>query len=596
MFHCILENFERHTFQPFGYSMKLDGIHDGSPTAEIAVATSKVSQQSASPLYSTDKTRKNKLSVFKASHRPRKKQTYKTKQAITKKPLVDLRQFEPFIAFPVQRTLRFPLCTWNYDLGLINSRQNSDEGLLFSSDSNSETLDLFLSPDYPSMIRSTCKQQHERLLEMKYTIMSVRVRFGMDIWALAAQIVNPFEIVPCVAGPVLNRAFFKMWELLKNFDLVPPVGANPRFVSVHLCEGPGGFIQAIQRYRDNSAVKNSLEDSCFGNSCQQTTSADQAIQNRLEGIHGIHSGSLHTESFTSQPREDICFALTLARDARGVDNVLSKGKGFSERIPPPQLDIRKLEQGAFGYLKGHVHYGADQSGDITNPANISSFVDYVLKCNRGRKIGLVTADGALDASDDFSVQEQSHLQLTFCEICTAVKLQAKGGTLVLKIFDCFSEASTTLLVILSSMYKQLEVVRLRTSRVCNSERYIIAKEFQELAPSLEERLMALASGWYKASQNGENVGIRILNTPSSEFFGSLLSSNAVIAETQHEAITKAVHVATVLGDLLPNILERRKGLVSMLRRKIRVLNTMQQNAFALCNDLNIPLHNDHSFA
>jgi len=47
---------------------------------------------------------------------------------------------------------------------------------------------------------------------------------------------------------ILSRAFYKLWELFFMFDLIP---TNKRgFVSAHLAEGPGSFIQATMFYRD----------------------------------------------------------------------------------------------------------------------------------------------------------------------------------------------------------------------------------------------------------------------------------------------------------------------------------------------------------
>lgn len=84
-----------------------------------------------------------------------------------------------------------------------------------------------------------------------------------DNWDLAKRITNPYELIftssKHVALPKsisilkpLSRSFFKLIEILeitKFFETVKP--AN--YKSLHLCEGPGGFIEAFidraQRYR-----------------------------------------------------------------------------------------------------------------------------------------------------------------------------------------------------------------------------------------------------------------------------------------------------------------------------------------------------------
>jgi hypothetical protein len=49
---------------------------------------------------------------------------------------------------------------------------------------------------------------------------------------------------------IMSRAFYKMWEMICLFDLVPSTG---KFQSAHLAEAPGSFIQGIVLYRDKFA-------------------------------------------------------------------------------------------------------------------------------------------------------------------------------------------------------------------------------------------------------------------------------------------------------------------------------------------------------
>jgi hypothetical protein len=47
---------------------------------------------------------------------------------------------------------------------------------------------------------------------------------------------------------ILSRGFYKLWEILLMFDLIDV--SKEKFVSAHLAEGPGSFIQATMFYRD----------------------------------------------------------------------------------------------------------------------------------------------------------------------------------------------------------------------------------------------------------------------------------------------------------------------------------------------------------
>lgn len=54
---------------------------------------------------------------------------------------------------------------------------------------------------------------------------------------------------------ILNRAFYKLWEILMKFDLIPKKGKET-FTSAHLAEGPGSFIQATLLFREKYSTIN----------------------------------------------------------------------------------------------------------------------------------------------------------------------------------------------------------------------------------------------------------------------------------------------------------------------------------------------------
>jgi 23S rRNA U2552 (ribose-2'-O)-methylase RlmE/FtsJ len=76
-----------------------------------------------------------------------------------------------------------------------------------------------------------------------------------ELWDLAKRITNPFELISsfssrlrlprstCCLHP-LSRSFFKMIEILHHLDFFER-HKNPKYKSLHICEGPGGFIEAF---------------------------------------------------------------------------------------------------------------------------------------------------------------------------------------------------------------------------------------------------------------------------------------------------------------------------------------------------------------
>jgi cap1 methyltransferase len=77
-----------------------------------------------------------------------------------------------------------------------------------------------------------------------------------ELWDLAKRITNPYELIStfsnrlklpkstCCHHP-LSRSFFKMIEILNHLDFFNR-HKSPRYRSLHVCEGPGGFIEAFQ--------------------------------------------------------------------------------------------------------------------------------------------------------------------------------------------------------------------------------------------------------------------------------------------------------------------------------------------------------------
>jgi len=119
-----------------------------------------------------------------------------------------------------------------------------------------------------------------------------------------------------------------------------------------------------------------------------------------------------------------------------------------------------------------IEYGADNTGNILAMEN---FIH--CKENYASSMELITADGGFDFSMDFNNQEIHIAKLLFAQIAFAVCMQKKGGSFILKMFDCFMQHSVDLLYILSSFYEKVHVMKPHTSRYANSEKYIICKGF-----------------------------------------------------------------------------------------------------------------------
>uniref|UniRef100_A0A6C0I3L8 Ribosomal RNA methyltransferase FtsJ domain-containing protein n=1 Tax=viral metagenome TaxID=1070528 RepID=A0A6C0I3L8_9ZZZZ len=128
------------------------------------------------------------------------------------------------------------------------------------------------------------------------------------------------------------------------------------------------------------------------------------------------------------------------------------------------------------FLKEHknvyIEVGADRTGNILSLENLVH-----CKNKYGSTMDFITADGGFDFSMDFNSQEIHIANLLFAQISFAVTMQKKGGSFILKIFDSFMQHTVDLLYLLSSMYNRVYLVKPRTSRYANSEKYVVCKGF-----------------------------------------------------------------------------------------------------------------------
>jgi 23S rRNA U2552 (ribose-2'-O)-methylase RlmE/FtsJ len=110
-------------------------------------------------------------------------------------------------------------------------------------------------------------------------------------------------------------------------------------------------------------------------------------------------------------------------------------------------------------------------GDITCMETLEASIYKVLvKFENG--VDLITADGGFDIKN-YNGQEIVTGKLILCEIYAALKTQRENGTFIIKFFDMFTHNSIVYYLILSSFYQYVRIIKPKTSRNCNSERYLV---------------------------------------------------------------------------------------------------------------------------
>ncbi len=129
------------------------------------------------------------------------------------------------------------------------------------------------------------------------------------------------------------------------------------------------------------------------------------------------------------------------------------------------------------FLKTNINVkiinGKDKTGNLYSPCN---FIYCVEKFKNSMEI--ITADGGFDFSIDFNKQELMASRLILTEVFYAIMMQKKNGIFILKVFDTFLKISVEILYILSCFYKDVKICKPNTSRMANSEKYIICSDFK----------------------------------------------------------------------------------------------------------------------
>lgn len=247
--------------------------------------------------------------------------------------------------------------------------------------------------------------------------------------------------------PLLNRAFLKMWEMIIFFNLIPD---DENFTSSHLAEGPGSFIQATILYREMQQklgkIKSYAKDNYFGIT-----------------LHSDHEHLLMHQDFIKYFSKEKPNRLHImeTKSLQEIKDMYGGGK-----------NINNITNGDLTKINTIKLFGGSK--------NIESFA---------KPSFLITSDGGFDWKKE-NLQEQEAYCLIFGEIVTALKLQEDGGNFVIKIFESFTKITIKMIELLKNFYSKVYICKPYTSRISNSEKYIVCKGFKKslLTTSINKKL------------------------------------------------------------------------------------------------------------
>lgn len=405
-----------------------------------------------------------------------------------------------------------------------------------------------------------------------------------ESWDNIKKFTNPYEYIHTnITGNKTNisklrplsRSFYKMIEIVKNYKILSPYShticdrpdVRMGIQTFHLAEGPGGFIEAIAYLRGleyQSAV--GASDTVTSNAGFTADSQVQILKRNTE-LHDevmkeLEQLKLSRRIFDIQKNT----GTTRATGTTGATGTASPAATYGndryygmtlvndDPICPGWKKTRT-------FLEHHpnviIETGADKTGNLISTAN---FQECAIKYRN--KIDVITADGGFDFSVDFNNQENMAAQLILCEVFYALALQKQGGTFILKIFDVFHKPTVDILYLLCYYYNNVSIMKPHTSRIANSEKYVICQGFK-VADSSEiiEQIIGLlpslslsckertrSSGGGGGDSDSDNDGTNMISILPQEhdlfFLNKIEEMNAMVSFQQIENITSTLSIIT----------------------------------------------------
>ena len=229
------------------------------------------------------------------------------------------------------------------------------------------------------------------------------------------------------------------------------------------------------------------------------------------------------------------------------------------------------------FLKKHKNIildnGKCKTGNLLNKENIEYFYQKYYNT-----FDYVTGDAGIDYSDDYNNQEQTSSKLILIQILYAIIIQKQGGNFILKIFDIFNDLTIEYIFLLSCLYEEVFIYKPNTSRIANSEKYIICKKYK----SINETNIKYIIDNFNDITNKKLYSILEYNI-SKIFINKIEEINAIYGENQIDNISMTLDI----------IRHYESGLnIKKLNTKIDTLNTNNiYKCINWCIKYNLPINN-----
>lgn len=202
----------------------------------------------------------------------------------------------------------------------------------------------------------------------------------------------------------------------------------------------------------------------------------------------------------------------------------------------------------------HITYGKDNTGDLLNIENLDYFVEQF----GSSKAHIYTADGGFDFSSDFNAQEETILPLLTAEFYLGLKCIQRGGVIVIKIFDTTLRPTLELIWLVTRSFREWSIVKPRTSRGGNAERYLIGKGFIGLDDDTDKFFRKVIT------HKGPSIKSFLKTKPEASWTQNILALQEAIAKQEIDIIRSTLNLIEK-----PNLSEINKYIEQNVERSIQ---------------------------
>jgi 23S rRNA U2552 (ribose-2'-O)-methylase RlmE/FtsJ len=399
------------------------------------------------------------------------------------------------------------------------------------------------------------------------------------VWEEIKKATNPYELI--YAAPhitvaslkPLSRSFFKMIEMINEF--VSGIIDSDMLVSLHIAEGPGGFIEATRHIRK---LKRCTDDIAFGITLINKNDNGENVKHipawkqsnyflrnhpeviisyGVDGTGNIYNpdniNHLYAEIQSQCSQKNInlptCVNINNSLKCRIINTTEYTNNMFARLETEPETEtVLETDIAPQSDIDANVLDDASNAGNACNAGNASNDSASVNSDNKCREqkmqkgyTAFITADGGFDYSIDYNYQEQASSKLIFSQIITALKCQALEGIFICKIFDMNLFITVEMIYLLNLLYKEVVIYKPFTSRIANSEKYLICTGFKGIDNVLLDKLLFILAEWNKANLNNKTFN-RLFTEIPTNFIDELKRINKIIVSNQINVINNIMHI------------------------------------------------------